>query len=907
MPEVPPPSPPWHTLPEAEALRAVASSETGLPAGEAAVRLQRVGSNELPRRQPPTLPQVVFRQFRSPLIYVLLVAAALSLFLGELSDAGFIGAVLLINALIGGYQEWRAERGSQALEHLLLTRAAVQRDGEVAEIDARELVPGDIVWLESGNRVPADLRLLRTHGLEIDESPLTGESLAVLKDAEWTGSADAPLADQLNMGFAGATVVRGRAKALVVETGARTAVGRLAREVLSASGGKPPLLLRLERFTRAIGIAVGVAAVAVAGLGVLRGYGPMEMFFFAVALAIAAIPEGLPVAVTVALAVATHRMARRGVIVRKLAAVEGLGSCARIASDKTGTLTCNELTLKVILLPDARRIDVTGQGFAPEGAVLLEGDAVAPSSIPELDALLRAAVLCNEADLHQRDGGWVWRGDPTDVALLSAAHKAGWRREATLDAFPQVHEIPFEPEQRFAATFHDTDTQRLIFVKGAPERVLEMCARMGEGGRVQALHLAHRLAQSGYRVLALADGELPPPAPGAEITPESAGAWPSEPSGLRFLGLVGMIDPPRAGAREAIDRCRRAGVQVSMVTGDHPVTALAISQDLGLATSMDEVISGVDLAKLDDAALDNLVRRVRVFARVSPDQKLRIVEAIRRGDQFVAVTGDGVNDAPALRSANIGVAMGRGGTDVARDASDIVISDDNFATIVAGIEEGRIAYANIRKVIYLLISTGAAEVLMVAVSIALGLPLPLLPVQLLWLNLVTNGVQDVALALEPGEGDELDAPPRPPRERIFNGLMIERTLVAAAWMGFVGVGAFQLLLRAGWDEAAARNGLLFLFVLFENVHIGNARAEVRSSLSLSPLRSPFLLMGAGAAFLLHLGAMFFPPAQKVLGTAPLDFKTAGFMVIAALGLFVLMEFQKWTWRRRRAGDGRKAA
>lgn len=884
-------TPLWHAMPSAEVLKRVSATEKGLTAHEAALRLERDGPNELPRRQPPTIFHIALSQFRSPLIYVLLVAALISIFIQEYTDAGFIAAVLVINAVIGGYQEWRAEKGSLALEQLLVTRAAALRDAEVTEIDARSVVCGDILWLESGNRVPADTRLLHCTGLELDESAMTGESLGVLKDPDWSGGRDAVLADRKNMAYAGTTVTRGRGKGVVVATGSQTEVGRLATEMLSATGGKPPLLLRLERFTQVIGVSVALAAVAVGGLGLLRGYRITEMFFFAVALAVSAIPEGLPVAVTVALAVATHRMARRGVIVRKLAAVEGLGSCARVASDKTGTLTCNELTVRVILTADGRRFDVTGQGFEPEGGIFLVGDPIEKGTDPALDALLRVAVLCNEADLHSKEGGWTWRGDPTEVALLTAAHKAGWQHELTLDEYPMVHDIPFEPEERYAATFHEAGEETLVMVKGAPERVLELCEQKSEGNRIEALHHAHQLARDGYRVLALAEGRLP--------AHEDGKAY-GEPSGLEFLGLVGMIDPPRPQVRESIEQCRKAGVQVSMITGDHPVTALAISRDLGLASSMEEVIIGSDVAKLEEGELDEVVRRIRVFARVTPNQKLKIVEAIRRGDQFVAVTGDGVNDAPALRTANIGVAMGRDGTDVARDAADIVISDDNFATIVGGIEEGRVAYSNIRKVIFLLVSTGAAEVLMVALCVALGLPLPLLPVQLLWLNLVTNGIQDVALALEPGEGDELAQPPRPVRERIFNKLMIERTLVSAAYMGFIGIAVFQWLLRQGWEVPAAQNVILLLFVLFENVHIGNCRAEVKSSLLLSPLRSPFLVGGAILAFLVHLGMLYFPPAQFVLGTAPVDIETWGILIVLALGLFVLMEFQKMLWRLRRS-------
>ncbi len=879
----------WHTLAPDDVLARVSSGENGLSSEEASVRLSRQGPNELPRRESPTLFQIGVRQFRNPLIYMLLVAAVISLFLGEWSDAGFIAIVLIFNALIGGYQEWRAEKGSVALERLLVTRVSVMRDGVPVTLDARELVSGDRVMLESGNRVPADIRLIRENGLEIDESAMTGESVSVHKSSDWMGGPDTILADRLNMAYAGTTVVRGRGTGVVVATSLATEVGRLASEVLSVVGGKPPLLLRMERFTRVIAVSMAFVCIAVGGLGILRGFELSEMFLFAVALAVSAIPEGLPVAITVALAIATHRMARRGVIVRELAAVEGLGSCTRVASDKTGTLTCNELTVKVIMTADGERYDVTGQGYEPKGGIFLLGEPADAETAPDLHRLLRVAVLCNEADLLDGQGAWTWRGDPTEVALLTAAQKGGWGREALLGEAPLVYEIPFEPEARYAATFHRVGEEIDVMVKGAPERILEMCEKDTPGGRVEALHHAHRLAKDGYRVLAIAEGRIPDPGEGGKYL---------EPSNLRFLGLIGMIDPPRAGAREAIEQCRGAGVEVSMVTGDHPVTAFAISRELGLASSMEQVMIGADLAKLGEEELRSAIRRIRVFARVSPHQKLRIVEALRADGQFVAVTGDGINDAPALRTANIGIAMGRDGTDVARDAADIVLSDDNFATIVAGIEEGRIAYSNIRKVIYLLISTGAAEVLMVGLCVALGLPMPLLPVQLLWLNLVTNGIQDVALALEPGEGDELSRPPRPPGERIFNGLMIERTLVAALYMGFAGAGAFQWMIQQGWEASTARNAILLLFVFFENIHIGNARAEIRSSLGLSPLRSPFLIAGAGLALLVHLAVLYFPPARLVLDTEPVGIEIWIVLLAMAVGLFVVMEVQKWVWRKR---------
>lgn len=885
----------WHTMGTAQTLEALRAHEEGLSESEALSRLRVHGPNTMPRADPPSWWRVFGRQFRNPIIYILGVAAAVSALIGHLTDSGFIGAVMVVNALVGGYQEMRAERSARALEQLLKIRAFALRGGDTREIDAEELVPGDVIRLESGNRVPADVRLVSSHGLEIDESLLTGESLAVSKNAGCVLPEKTSVADRKNMAFAGSMVMRGRAVALVVETGARTRVGELASDVLGAPSGKPPLILRLERFTRMIGIAVVIAAAIVAGLGgVLRGYGASEMFLFAVALAVSAIPEGLPIAITVALAVGATRMARRGVIVRKLGAVEGLGSCTRIASDKTGTLTCNELTVREIALPEGRTLRVTGEGFAPTGAVHSGESVVERGELEGLDALCMACVLCNEADLSRSDDTWQWRGDPTDVALLAMARKLGWKRELTLEKHPQRNQIPFEPELRFAASFNRVGDGVRVFVKGAPERVLGMCV-LDDMSRAAYARNAERMAERGYRILAVASG----------AAPDTLGedAVPPGPSGLSFLGFVGMIDPLRAGVSEAVESCIRAGISVSMVTGDHPTTALAIARDLGFADSMDRVVTGRTLEESDDEGFRSLVAHARVFARVAPSQKLDIVVAAQEAGHFVCVTGDGANDAPALRAANIGVAMGRSGTDVAREASDLVISDDNFATIVSGVEEGRIAYDNIRKVVYLLVCTGAAEVVLVTLAVAAGSPLPLLPAQLLWLNLVTNGIQDKALAFEPGEGGVLERPPRATRERIFNRVMIRNCLFSAIAMGLMGFGAFRWMLEQGWSETSARNALLLLMVLFENVQLGSCRTEKGFALRLSPLRSPFLLVGAATAFLVHLVTMHTPFGERVLGTEPVSLSVWFTLAAMALALFILVETHKWIWRAvdRRTG------
>lgn len=895
----------WHTIELPLVLQELNATEKGLTGGEAFERLKNVGPNELPHQTSLTFWQIVLRQFRSPLIYILLLAAVVSTAIGDLEDACFIGFVLAINAAIGSYQEWRAEQSSHALRRLLKIHALVQRSGEVLEIDAEEVVPGDVVWLESGNRVPADARLLMCHSLEVDESLLTGESLPVLKDASWAGAESVPLADRLNMVYAGAIVTHGRAKGIVVATGSATNVGQLALDVLEGVGGKPPLLVRMEKFTHLIAITVLLMAAIIATAGIVLGdYGITEMFLFAVALAVSAVPEGLPVAMTVALAVATNRMTRRGVIVRRLTAVEGLGSCTLIATDKTGTLTCNELTVQEARIASGETFRVTGEGFVPLGQVLLNDESIKPDRKAALEALALAGILCNEADLHHRDGTWVWRGDSVDIALLSFGHKLGLVRETVLRNFPQINEIPFEPEHQFAATFHQVNGAAVVFVKGAPERVLSMCAEMeAPNARRDLESIAIEMAEQGYRVLALAEGKLAEGIASSEMPPQ--------PSQLRFLGYAAMIDVLRPGVREAVSTCHEAGVAVSMVTGDHPVTALAIARELGLAQHENQVVTGAELLDKTSEQLVEIVQRVRVFARVAPRQKLQIVDAAQRAGHFVAVTGDGANDAPALRAANIGVAMGKSGTDVAREAAELIISDDNFATIVGGIEEGRVAYDNIRKVIFLLISSGGAEVILMGAALFTGMPyLPLLPVQLLWLNLVTNGIQDVALAFEANEGDVLLRKPRPPRERIFDQLMIERTAITALVMGLISFLTFHLLLPSDATESdvlSARNSLLLLLVLFENIHLGNCRSETKSALVLSPLRSPLLLIGTLTAFSVHLVAMNLPLAQAVLGTASVSLSRGVLLLALALTILPAIELHKWSWAMRHGRPEVRAA
>jgi len=883
-------------MPAAEVLASLHSSPNGLGHAEAAARLQRHGRNALPTAEPQGIALVFLHQFTSPLIYVLLAAALVSLVIQEWSDAGFICAVLLLNAVIGTAQEYSAQRAATALQQLVTTRSRVLREGDADERDAEELVPGDIVLLESGERVPADMRLLASHDLEVDESLLTGESRAVFKQADSLLPADSPPGDRVNMAFAGTLVNRGRARGVVTDTALNTQLGRIASAVLGRPPAKAPLLVRMERFTRRVAILIGTAAILMAGVALTRGMPLDEIFLLAVALAVSAIPEGLPVALTVALAISMRRMARRHVIVRRLLAVEALGSCTYIATDKTGTLTVNQLTARLVLFPGQEPWEVTGDSLVPEGSILTPRGAPLPEEEVLLSWLCQAAVLANEGFLGHRNHGWVRHGDAVDVALLVLAHKAGITQAEAGNAMPEIATIPFESEHLFAASLNEKDGTQQAFVKGALERLLPMCSSMATAAGPVVLDRsalesqAHALASQGYRVMALAAG-------GIELGQQEVFSE-EHLRNLTLIGLVGLIDPLRPEAKAAVTACRAAGIRVAMLTGDHPATAFAIASELELVSDPADVVTGPQLKQATDAdKLDRLTAQARVFARVEPQQKLDIVHSLQRNGHFVAVSGDGANDAPALRAAQVGVAMGKSGTDVARETADLIITDDNFASIVAGVEEGRIAYANVRKVIFLLISTGAAELVLFTLALLAGLPLPLLAVQLLWLNLVTNGIQDVALAFEPGEGDELHSPPRPPRESIFNRIMIERVVLSALVIGSVAFMLFQWLLASGFPVDAARNGTLMLMVLFENIHVFNSRSEIRSIFRHNPMRNPLLLFGTLAAQLVHIGAIYTPWLSDVLQIQPISPQHWLLLLGLSLTVMVIMELHKVLVRR----------
>jgi Ca2+-transporting ATPase len=876
-----------------------AADLAGLSSAEAAARLARHGPNALPVAKPPSILLVFLRQFLSPLIYILLAAAAVSAVMSDVKDAFFIGVVLLLNGVIGTVQEYSAGRAASALRKLEEPHATVIRDGAVREIDARGLVPGDLVRLEAGNRVPADMDLIEVVDLQCDESLLTGESAPVRKRIS---GAVAGTREEGRPGraFAGAMVVRGRGLGLVTGTGLDTEIGRIARQIGGESVSQPPLMVRMAHFSRVIAYAVGAALVVIAAVGFLRGMGVRDLFMMSVGLAVSAIPEGLPVAISIALAIGMRRMAKENVIVRRLPAVEALGSCTMIATDKTGTLTLNELTVTDVWLPDGTEL-VCEAGADLVACAVRSPGVDGETARARAAALFRAAALPNEGRLVRREDGWSGVGDTVDVALLAAARKGGVTEEAVRDAFPLLARIPYEPDRKYAASFHRRPEGVRVFVKGAPEAIVAMAERMEwQGGavaidRAALLRRKEALTARGLRVLAFAEGE---------IAAEPDGAYGQRHLvSLTFLGFAGMEDPVRPEVPAAIRGCHSAGIEVAMVTGDDPGTAGVIAAKAGLAFAPDQVLTGEAVRRAEEegeAALDRLTRRARIYARVEPSQKLAIVLSLARNGHFVAVTGDGVNDAPALKHAHVGVAMGRKGTDVAKESASIIITDDNFASIVRGVREGRVAYANIRKVIFMLVSTGAAEVALFLLSIPFGLPLPLLPVQLLWLNLVTNGIQDVALAAEKAEGDELDYPPRRPAEPIFDRIMVRRIIHSTVVMGAGSVAVFAWLLSRGYSEDHARNLLLLLFVLFENFQTFNSRSEHHSVFRQSVFANPLLVLGVLAAQGLQIAAMYIPGLRDILRVAPVSLTEWGALLAAAASLLLVMEIEKW-WDRRRPG------
>ena len=898
----PSPQPPlWHALSTEQVLQALDTASGGLSAAEAARRLAIHGPNRLrpPQQRGPVLRFLL--QFHNVLIYVLLASAAITAALGHAVDTGVILGVTLINAIVGFVQEGKAESALAAIRKMLSLRALVLRDGQRREIAAENLVPGDRVLLQSGDKTPADLRLIEVKNLRIQEAVLTGEAEAVEK-AVAPVSAEAVTGDRANMAYSGTLVSYGQGIGVVVATGEHTEIGRISALLEQVEEIATPLLRQMAQFGRWLSAAIVLAAVATFAIGVLwRGLPPDDMFMAAVALAVAAIPEGLPAILTIILAIGVQRMAGRNAIVRRLPAVETLGAVTVICSDKTGTLTRNEMTVQRVVTAD-RTVEVSGAGYAPTGGFSLDGAPILPEDAADLQAIARAAHLCNEAVLREQDGEWRMEGDPTEGALLTLAHKAGLDPVTERDRFRRVDSIPFESEHRFMATLHhDHHGHGFVYVKGAPERVLAMCAReLGDAGS-QPLRPDYwrdrieELATLGQRVLAVA----------FRPTSETRGELIFEDieEGLTLLGLLGISDPPRAEAIRAVRQTQQAGIRVKMITGDHGVTARAIAARIGIGDG-NKALTGPELEALDDAALRAVVMDTDVYARASPEHKLRLVAALQANHQVVAMTGDGVNDAPALKRADIGVAMGMNGTEAAKEAAAMVLADDNFASIAHAVEEGRTVYDNLRKALLFLLPTNGAQALVIMAAILLGVTLPITPVQILWVNMVTAVTLALALAFEPAEANVMRRPPRDPGEPLLSGIMLWRIFAVSALLVIAPLGLFLWEAAHGRPTDEARTLAVNALVMGEIFYLFNSRYIHGSVLSRAGLLgSRPVLISIGLMLLLQLAFTYLPPMQELMGTTAISAEDWGIVTLAGLALLLLVELEKAVWRGLRKNLG----
>jgi magnesium-transporting ATPase (P-type) len=885
-------TPAWHALSADEALRALDARADGLSAEEAHARLDRHGRNELPAAAGRSPLLRFAQQFRNVLIYVLLAAGVVTLLLGHLVDAGVIIGVVVINAIIGFIQEGKAERALDAVRAMLARRAVVRRlidgRGERREIDAADLVPGDIVLLASGDRVPADLRLLRAKNLRIDEAALTGESVPVDKGSEAV-AADAAVGDRDGMAYSGTVVTFGQAAGLVVATGAATEIGRIGALVSGVQTLATPLTRKLDQFARRITAFILAGSALTFGIGTLVHALPAgEIFLAVVGLAVAAIPEGLPAIVTITLAIGTQAMARRHAIVRRLPAVETLGSVTVICSDKTGTLTRNEMTAVRLALPQ-RTVAVSGAGYAPDGGFSAEGRDVDPATAADLAEFARCALLCNDATLAHAHGAggepeWHLTGDPTEGALLTLALKAGLDPADERSNWVRIDEVPFESEHRFMATLHHDHlhARTRIYLKGAPERVIGLCEADVDGRPLDRAAWEARIeaaARDGQRVLALALRDEP--------SGTSAIALETLRGGFRLMGL----------AIAAVARCRAGGVRVKMITGDHAVTAAAIGAQLGLAG--DRALTGQEVEALDDDALRGKLGEIDVIARASPEHKLKLVAALQSAGEIVAMTGDGVNDAPALKASDIGVAMGRKGTDAAREASDLVLTDDNFASIGNAVHEGRTIFDNIKKSLLFILPTNGGQASVILVAVFLGMALPVTAVQILWVNMVVAVTLAIALAFEPAEAGVMRRPPRPPAEPLITRLVLLRILFVTALVTAVTFSTFQWELARGAPLAEARTAAVNMLVLAQLAYLFNARRFVDHAFSRSTLSGNRVALFAAAVLLgLQLAFTYLPPMQALFQTVSLGADVWARMLLFALALFLLVEIEKWVLRRR---------
>jgi len=879
----------WHNLQGDEALQTLGSRYSGLSEAEAEARLLQYGTNELKGKKKAPTVLVFLRQFLSPLIYVLIAAVVISFVVQHYIDALVILGVLLLNAIVSFIQEARAEKAMEALVQMAAPKANVRRDSELKQIPARAVVPGDILLLETGDRVPADARLIELSNLKINEATLTGESMPLDKHTEALGK-EVPIAERKNLAFMGTTVSYGRAMAVAVRTGMSTELGKIAGAIREVKAEKTPLQKSISKLSRYLIIILlsAIAILVVAGL--LKGLDRLEVVLLAVAAAVSVIPEGLPAVVTVVLAIGMQTMAQHNAVIRRLVAVETLGSATVICSDKTGTLTMNEMTVRRIYV-DGRWIEVTGEGYEPSGEFHWDGQMLNPAQEEVLGLHLRVGALCNDALLTSGDGQYSIHGDPTEGALVVAAAKAGMNKEKLEKSSPRLDEIPFQSEKQYMATLHHRDGEgRVVYVKGAAERLLSLSKNMltgkgiiplGQAESEQIMQATISMAKEAMRVIATAYVELPGEV--EDLKDEDIRGK------LIFVGLTGMDDPPRREAKEAVQLCKQAGIKVVMITGDYKVTAESVASQLGLSPG--KTVTGAELQTMSDEELSQQIENISVFARIEPLHKLRIVNAFKTHGHVVAMTGDGVNDAPALKAANIGIAMGITGTAVAKEASDMVLADDNFESVVAAVDEGRVIFNRLRNVIFFLLSTSLGEILALTLSVFFVGKAPLLAVQIIWNNLVTDTAVAVPLGLEPKFGDELKQPPRHPNVGIiFPGLLLRVVFMAI----MMGVGIFLVFnwaqQRVSLEEA--RTIVFASMVVFEWFRAFNARSDEHTVFSLGVFRNRWLIIFVSIAILLQIAVIYVPFLQIAFSTVPLGIDKWGIAVLAGGSLFAVDEIRK---------------
>ncbi len=885
----------WHSLEVEEVLKAFEASREGLSTEEAERRLEKYGPNQLPREEPESLFLRFVRQFNDVLIYVLMAAAVVTAFLGEWIDTGVILAVVVINAVIGFVQEGKAEAALESIRKMLSLHSVVERDGTRTTIDADKVVPGDVVHLESGDRVPADIRIFYARNLRIEEAALTGESEPVEKQTDPVAE-NAAIGDRTGMAYSGTVVTSGRLEGVVIATGKETEIGRIGEMVARVEKLTTPLLRAVNRFGKLLSLVILGACGLVFVFGmVFRDFSIVEMFLIVVSLAVASIPEGLPAIMTITLALGVQRMAGRNAIIRRLPAVETLGSVTVICSDKTGTLTKNEMTVREIVLPDGK-VSVSGTGYEPEGEFEKDGKPVDPAEHGGLVTLIRAGGLCNDAEIRRdEEKGYVIEGDPTEGAMVALARKAGLDRGEEKRSYPRIDVIPFESEHRFMATLHQQpDGGNLIFLKGAPEAVLSICETQGRNGDREELdrdfweEQIEFFAREGHRVLGLAVTETDK----TEIDMEDVK------SGMVLLGFVGMVDPPRPEAVSAVNECLQAGIRVKMITGDHALTARTIGYQMGIGDG-EKAITGSQLEEMSDGELARAVLDYDIFARSSPEHKLRLVKALQSHGEVVAMTGDGVNDAPALKRADVGVAMGIKGSEASKEAAAMVLADDNFASIEHAGEEGRTIYDNLKKTILFILPTNGAEALMVLATVFFAFSqLPITPVQILWVNMVTAVTLALALAFEPSEKGIMRRPPRDSEEPIVSGYLLWRICFVSVVVACFAIGLFFLELENGVSLLSARTVAVNVLVAGQLFYLFNSRFIMQSSLSLRDLISNrAALIASGMLVFFQLAFTYFPPLQLWFGTeaiGPVDWL---FVIGAGAAVFVLVEVEKAMVRR----------